>query len=252
VRAATSASPGPTASGGNATARVVFTGLPRHYDRLAWLLSFGQDRRWRAAVVDAVAAADPALVLDVATGPAGVALDIVRHTRAKVVGVDLNEPMLREGAANVRRAGRAGDVSLAVARAEQLPFADESFDAVSFSYLLRYVDTPASTVAEIARCVRPGGVVASLEFFVPPKRRWRSLWWLYTSAGLPVLGGLTGGGAWWRVGRFLGPSIRGHYRRYPLAWHVRAWEQAGLVDVGWQVMSVGGGLVMWGRKAPAA
>jgi demethylmenaquinone methyltransferase/2-methoxy-6-polyprenyl-1,4-benzoquinol methylase len=243
--------PAPTTSGGNATARAVFAGLPKRYDRLALLLSFGQDRRWRAAVVDAVAAAAPGLTLDVATGPAGVALAVAASTGAKVVGVDLNEPMLREGAANVRRAGRENQVSLAVARAEQLPFADESFDAVSFSYLLRYVDAPAATVAEIARCVRPGGVVASLEFFVPPNRLWRSLWWLYTTVGLPLLGGLTGGRAWWRVGHFLGPSIRRHYRQFPLASLVRAWEQAGMVEVGWRVMSLGGGLVMWGRKAPA-
>jgi demethylmenaquinone methyltransferase / 2-methoxy-6-polyprenyl-1,4-benzoquinol methylase len=237
---------------GNATARAIFAGLPRRYDRLAWLLSFGQDRRWRARVVDAIDAAAPARVLDVATGPAGVALAIARRTRADVVGVDLDEGMLREGAANVRRAGKTGQVSLLVARAEQLPFADASFDAVSFSYLLRYVDTPASTVAEMARCVRPGGVVSSLEFFVPPRQPWRTLWWLYTTAVLPLLGAVTGGRPWWRVGRFLGPSIRLHYRLFPLDWHVRAWEQAGLVDVGWRVMSLGGGLVMWGRKAPAS
>lgn len=236
---------------GNATARAVFAGLPRRYDRLAWLLSFGQDRRWRAAVVDAVAAAAPSLVLDVATGPAGVALAIARRTGATVVGVDLNEPMLREGAANVRRAGHDEQVVLAVARAEQLPFGDGTFDAASFSYLLRYVDAPAPTVAEVARCVRPGGVVASLEFFVPPTAGWRWLWRLYTAVGLPLLGGLLGGRAWWRVGAFLGPSIRGHYRQFPLASHVRAWQQAGLVDVRWRLLSVGGGLVMCGRKAPA-
>jgi demethylmenaquinone methyltransferase/2-methoxy-6-polyprenyl-1,4-benzoquinol methylase len=232
---------------GNEVAREVFTGLPPRYDRLAWLLSFGQDRRWRSAVVDCVAAARPARVLDVATGPAGVALAIARRTDAAVVGVDLNEPMLREGARNVRRSGR--DVTLVAGQAEQLPFADASFDAVSFSYLLRYVDDPAATLAEMARCLRPGGVMASLEFGVPPGLGWRLLWRLYTSLVLPVSGWLTGGRAWWRVGRFLGPSIRTHYARLPVEAHVRAWERAGMRDVGWRRMSVGGGLVMWGTKA---
>jgi len=237
-------------SAGNATARKVFAGLPQHYDALAWLLSFGQDRRWRRSVVAAVAAGSPARVLDVATGPAGVALAVADDTDADVVGVDLDEAMLRRGVEKVRRGAGDRRVTLAVARAEQLPFRDGSFDAVSFSYLLRYVDQPAATVAEMARCLRPGGVMASLEFFVPPNPLWRGLWRLYTGIGLPVLGGVTGGPPWWRVGRFLGPSIRHHYTRFPLEWHVRAWEQACLLDVGWRVMSVGGGLVMWGRKPP--
>jgi demethylmenaquinone methyltransferase/2-methoxy-6-polyprenyl-1,4-benzoquinol methylase len=63
-----------------------------------------------------------------------------------------------------------------------------------------------------------------------------------------VLGLLTGGPEWWRVGRFLGPSISEHYRRYPVEWHVQAWQEAGLVDVQVRRMSLGGGLVMWARK----
>lgn len=230
----------------NRVARAVFAGLPARYDRLAWLLSFGQDRRWRQAVVERVAAAAPRLVLDVATGPAGVALATTRRTGARVVGVDLNEPMLRRGAANV---GPGDDVVLAVARAEQLPFEDAAFDAVTFSYLLRYVDDPAATLVEMVRCLTPGGTMASLEFFVPPARGWRLAWRLYVTTVLPVLGLLTGGRSWWRVGRFLSTSIPEHYRRYPLAWHLQAWQDAGMGDVGWCSMSVGGGLVMWGTKA---
>ena len=234
---------------GNEVAREVFAGLPRRYDRLAYLLSFGQDRRWRRAVVDIVAFARPSRVLDVATGPAGVALEVARRTSATVVGVDLNEPMLREGVGNADRAGLGDRLRLVVGRAETLPFGDESFDAVSFSYLLRYVDDPAATLAEMARCLRPDGVMASLEFAVPPALGWRALWRLYTAVVLPVLGLLTGGPAWWRVGRFLGPSIRGHYAGMPVEAHVRAWEAAGFRGVGWRRMSVGGGLVMWGTKA---
>src|SRR5213592_313616 len=97
--------PASTRSAANATARRIFAGLPARYDRLAWLLSFGQDRRWRSSVVAAVAAASPARVLDVATGPAGVALAVADRTSADVVGVDLDEAMLRRGVDNVRRAG---------------------------------------------------------------------------------------------------------------------------------------------------
>ena len=237
----------PRRGGGNQVARRIFAGLPDRYDRLAEWLSFGQNRRWRAALVRAVAAGRPRLVLDVATGTAGVALELRRCTGARVVGLDLNEPMLRQGVHNVRRTRTAG-VSLALGRAEQLPVPDAAVDALSFTYLLRYVDDPAATLAELARVVRPGGVIASLEFYVPPDPFWRTWWWLYTRAVLPVAGLATGGLEWYRVGRFLGPSISGHYGRLPLDRVVAAWERAGIGDVRVRVMSLGGGVVMWGRR----
>ncbi|HEX4060458.1 MAG TPA: class I SAM-dependent methyltransferase [Streptosporangiaceae bacterium] len=236
---------------GDPVVRRVFAGLPARYDRLAYLLSFGQDRRWRGAVVDRVAAGAPRRVLDVATGPAGIALAVARRTGAQVAGVDLNEPMLRAGAANVRKAGRSGQLALALGHADRLPFGDGTFDAVTFSYLLRYVDDPAATVAELARCLRPGGTLASLDFHLPQNAWWRGWWQLYTRVALPVLGGLTGGPAWARVGQFLGPSISTHYRQHPLAEHVAAWQAAGLDDVQVRLMSLGGGLVMSGTKRAA-
>ena len=187
-------------------------------------------------------------MLDVATGTAGVALHAWRRGAGTIVGIDLTDGMLRQGAANVDRAGAAGRILLSRGRAEALPFRDSSFDALTFSYLLRYVDHPAATLAELARVVKPGGTVASLEFYVPPNLGWRGLWWLYTRMVLPAGGLLTGGREWYRVGRFLGPSISGHYRTYPLAWLEEAWERAGMGAVGFRVMSVGGGLVMWGRR----
>ncbi len=235
----------------NQVARTLFAGLPPRYDRLSYLLSFGQDRRWRGELVDHVAAARPRLALDVATGPAGIALQVARRTGARVVGVDLSEPMLGQGRRNVAWSGMSHQVLLALARAERLPFADGCFDAVSFSYLLRYVADPAATLAELARCLRPGGVMAGLEFFPPPDPLWHLAWRAYTSAALPVLGAATGGRDWYRVGRFLGPSIREHYRRWPLPRQLASWQAAGLTGVGWRLMSLGGGLVTWGTKSAA-
>jgi demethylmenaquinone methyltransferase / 2-methoxy-6-polyprenyl-1,4-benzoquinol methylase len=228
--------------------RRLFSPLPLRYDLLAELLSLGQNRRWRRAMVDRVAAAAPHRVLDVATGTAGVALLLTERTTASVVGLDLTEAMLREGARRVACRGHEGRIRLLLGRAEQLPFADRSFDALTFTYLLRYVADPAATLRELARVVRPGGTVASLEFLVPRHPLWRCCWWLYTRLLLPVAGAPFGRG-WFEVGRFLGPSISGHYRRHPLAWHLRAWEAAGLEGVGMRPMSLGGGLVMWGRRA---
>jgi demethylmenaquinone methyltransferase / 2-methoxy-6-polyprenyl-1,4-benzoquinol methylase len=233
----------------NIFAQDLFNPLPARYDRLAELLSFGQNGRWRRAMVDQIVEAPGAAVLDVASGTAGVAIQLASRTTARVVGVDLTEQMLRQGRVNVTRVGLPARISLVAGRGEQLPFPDASFDALTFTYLLRYVDDPQATLTELARVVKPGGRVASLEFFVPPSPIWRAAWWLYTRTLLPLGGLLTGGREWFAVGRFLGPNISGHYRRYPVDWTVQAWRDAGFTDVGFRVMSLGGGLVMWGTRS---
>lgn len=236
----------------NRFARTLFSGLPHHYDLLEEVLSLGQNRRWRRAMVDRASVGAPARVLDVATGTAGVALRLFDRTGGQVIGLDLTEVMLGEGARRVVGAGAGGRVQLVAGRAEQLPFPDAAFDALTFSYLLRYVADPAATLRELARVVRPGGRVASLEFHVPPSRFWRWWWWAYTRLVLPVGGLVTGGRPWFAVGRFLGPDISAHYRRYPVDWTVEAWQRAGLTHVGTRLMSLGGGLVMWGTRGSDA
>jgi len=175
----------------NAFARDLFDGLPARYDVLEELLSFGQNRRWRRAMVDAVAEGRPRSVLDVATGTGGVALMLAGRTDADVTGVDLTEQMLRRGQSRVAAAGERR-VRFAVARAEQLPFPDATFDALTFTYLLRYVADPAAVLRELARVVRPGGAVASLEFAVPAPPVWLPAWRLYTRVVLPGAGYVTG------------------------------------------------------------
>jgi len=233
----------------NQFAQKLFTPLPGRYDRLAEILSMGQNGRWRRAMVDHIVPDHPELILDVASGPAGVALQLADRTSARVVGVDLTLDMLRQGQRNVAERGMADQVQLVAGRAEQTPFADATFDALTFTYLLRYVDDPQSTLIEFARLVKPGGAVASLEFLLPQSRFWRFWWWGYTRLLLPAGGWLSGGKAWFEVGRFLGPNISAHYRRYPVDWTIDAWKRAGLVDVGVRRMSLGGGLIMWGRRA---
>jgi demethylmenaquinone methyltransferase / 2-methoxy-6-polyprenyl-1,4-benzoquinol methylase len=241
--------PLPAAVERNRFAQQLFAPLPVRYDRLAEILSFGQNGRWRRAMVSRVVPATGGVVLDVASGTAGVALQIAERTRARVVGVDLTEQMLRQGQRNVADSAMGDRIRLVAGRGEQLPFADAAFDALTFTYLLRYVLDPQATLRELARVVKPGGRVASLEFLVPPSQFWRVWWWLYTRLILPAGGLLTGGREWFAVGRFLGPSISRHYRRYPVSWTVEAWREAGFEDVGVRVMSLGGGLVMWGTRA---
>ncbi len=182
-------------------------------------------------------------MLDVATGTGLVAAELLRRG-FRMTGLDQSEEML---AIARRRLGRQAE--LVQASAESMPLADATFDHVTFTYLLRYVCDPAATVRECARVVRPGGVVASLEFAVPDAAVTHVAWLAYTRALLPVAGLLTGGRDWFTVGRFLGPSISAHYQRYPVEWHVAAWADAGIEDVRVRRMSLGGGLVMCGRRA---
>ncbi|MHB2029375.1 MAG: class I SAM-dependent methyltransferase [Acidimicrobiales bacterium] len=233
----------------NEFASQLFTPLPPRYNVLAAVLSFGQDARWRSTMLDHVDGSRPKLVLDVACGPGAVTKAIVKRTSAHVVGVDLNEQMLLAGRANLNASAHAQRTSFVLGRGEQLPFADATFDALTFTYLLRYVADPAATVAELARVVKPGGPIASLEFAVPPARGWRMAWWFYTRCVLPPAGYLLGGRGWWDVGRFLGPSISAHYRNYSVDWTLNAWEHAGIDHVEYRAMSLGGGLVMWGYRS---
>ncbi len=224
----------------------LFEGLPKRYDQLSAALSFWQDPRWRRALVDEVAPKAGERVLDVATGTGMVAAELRRRADCSVVGVDQSAEML--GAAKARFAGENSGVELVQGQAEQLPFADASFDAVTFTYLLRYVDDPAATMRELARVVRPGGRVASLEFGVPPWPPARAAWRCYTAIGLPVLGRIASRD-WSEVGRFLGPSIRGFYEKHPVERIAGYWEDAGLCEVKVRRMSLGGGVVMSARKS---
>lgn len=234
----------------NRFAQELFDALPDRYDRLAEWLSFGQNGRWRRAMVGRIVPAGPALVLDVASGTAGVAIQLARRSpNTMVVATDLTLAMLRCGQRKVQEAGLSRRIPVGITRGEQLPFPDATFDALTFTYLLRYVADPQAALCELARVVKPGGAAASLEFSVPKQPVWAASWWLYTRIVLPAAGWVTGGREWFDVGRFLGPSISGHYRRYPIHWHVDAWQKAGFVDVGVRVMSLGGGLVMWGTRA---
>jgi len=223
-------------------AKALFAPLGPTYERYGALLSFGQDPRWRRFLVSRVAAGRGDTVLDVATGTGAVARELLRQNRCTVVGVDQSVEMLADAR---RRLGST--VELVEASADRLPFEDARFDALTFTYLLRYVDDPAATLRELARVVRPGGTIAGLEFGIP-RGVWRPLWELWVRVGLPAAGAAIGGG-WREVGSFLGPSIRGFYDRWPVPRLVEAWRLAGIEDVRVRRLSLGGGIVTWGRRA---
>jgi demethylmenaquinone methyltransferase / 2-methoxy-6-polyprenyl-1,4-benzoquinol methylase len=220
-------------------ARSLFAPLGPTYDRVGAALSFGQDPRWRRFLLGRLPR-DGGHVLDVATGTGLVAQSLL-GLGFRVTGVDQSPEMLDRA-----RARFDASVTLVEVSAEALPFDDASFDHLTFTYLLRYVDDPGATLAELARVVRPGGTVAMLEFGLP-RGIWRPPWNLWVDVGLPLAGRLISP-AWHDVGRFLGPSIRTFHSAFPEPTLLALWRAAGIADVRSKRLSLGGGLVVWGRR----
>jgi demethylmenaquinone methyltransferase/2-methoxy-6-polyprenyl-1,4-benzoquinol methylase len=227
---------------GAVSARTLFEPLGPTYDRYAAALSFGQDPRWRRFLVSRIDAGSADSVLDVATGTGAVARELLRQKGCTVVGLDQSPEMLAEA-----RRRLPDNVELVEGTADKLPFPDSSFDALTFTYLLRYVADPAATLRELARVVRPGGTIAGLEFAVP-HGAWRPWWELYVRVGLPLAGKAISPG-WAEVGDFLGPSIRNFYARWPEQRLLELWEAAGIAGTSSKRLSLGGGIVTWGRRA---
>ena len=229
--------------------RRLFNGIASAYEAPAVLFSWGQYRRWHRFLVACLNIGPKSQVLDVCTGTGLVAMDIAQRDGRRIVGLDLSDGMLAVARAKVQRHGAHG-VSLVRGRAERLPFPDASFDTVTFTYLLRYVDDPAAVLQELARVLRPGGQLASLEFYVPPNPLIRLLWMAHTRIAMPMGTGLLSSG-WREVGSFLGPSISSFYKRHSLENLRSLWAMAGVKPAHTKLLSLGGAVVMWGTKESA-
>lgn len=223
----------------------LFAGLPRAYHRMGALLSFGQDPRWRRALVEAIGPRPGERILDVATGTGLVAFDLARRG-ADVTALDQSEHMLAAARARLtRHPGLSDKLTFIQGEAEDLPFPDAEFDALTFTYLLRYVDDRTATMRELARVVKPGGRIGMVEFGVPGSPPLRAAWRVHTRAGLPLLGRAVSP-AWVDVGRFLGPNIEQFHAAEPDL--TKLWQQAGIGEIRDRRMSFGAGIVMSGIR----
>jgi demethylmenaquinone methyltransferase / 2-methoxy-6-polyprenyl-1,4-benzoquinol methylase len=221
----------------NRFARELFAPIAEDYEIWSRALSFGQDPRWRRAMVDRIGLPPGSKVLDVAAGT-GQVTRLLEEKGYGVVALDQSPEMLAQAL------GRGSTV--VNGRAEGLPFRDQTFDGLTFTYLLRYVEDPAACMAELTRVVRPGGRIAMVEFG-RPRGFWGPWWYAFTRVGLPLAGVLIAPG-WSRVGVFLGRSIDDFHDRYPMPELTLLWERAGLGEVRFSLPSLGGGLIMWGTR----
>src|SRR5207253_5982696 len=145
-------------------------------------------------------------------------------------GLDQSEHMLAKARQRLAAAppAVAENPAFMQGEAEHLPFADGEFDALTFTYLLRYVDDRPATVRELARVVKPGGRIGMVEFGVPASAPARAAWRIHTRIGLPLLGRAVSP-AWVEVGRFLGPNIEELHAREPDL--EKLWRDAGIAEI---------------------
>jgi demethylmenaquinone methyltransferase / 2-methoxy-6-polyprenyl-1,4-benzoquinol methylase len=173
----------------------MFDRIARRYDLLNRLMSLGMDRRWRRALVEALALdGERPRVLDVATGTADVAIAIARrHPGADVVGLDPSVEMLALGRGKVARRGLADRVTLVEGDAQAIPFADGVFDAACIAFGIRNVSDRPAGLAEMARVTRPGGRVAVLELGMPRRGWLAAMARLHVRHIVPRLGAMLSG-----------------------------------------------------------
>ena len=231
----------------NDIARPLFSGVASSYEWASQLLSYGQYRRWHRRLLAQLTLPAPARVLDMATGTGAVALQIARRPDVRVIAADITRPMLLQAQARATRGGHLPAIDLIECTAEAIPFPDGAFDAVIFTYLLRYVSDVPATLRELARVLRPGGMMLSQDFAVP-RGVFYPLWRLHTDLVLR-LGGAVISPGWRRAGAFLGTSIRDFYRRWPEERILQVWRECGFRDVQAKRLSLGGAVIMWGTKA---
>lgn len=169
----------------------LFDKVARRYDSLNTFFSMGMDRLWRRRLAGAVSGSKT--VLDIATGTGEVAIETVDVLPgARVFGVDPSPEMLLLARKKIVSRGLSERISLARSRAEELPFKDSSFDAVTIAFGIRNTVDPALSLSEMRRVLRPGGRAAVLEFAIPRQKLFAPLYLFYFKNILPLVGSLFG------------------------------------------------------------
>jgi demethylmenaquinone methyltransferase / 2-methoxy-6-polyprenyl-1,4-benzoquinol methylase len=171
--------------------RNMFGAIAPRYDFLNRLLSLGIDRRWRKVAVGMIRCPEGGRVLDVATGTGDVALEIASRSPAsvKVTGIDFCREMVDLGRVKVADSPYAGRISLEVAPCEEIPFADDTFDAATIAFGIRNVVDRKQGLAEMHRVLKPGGIMVILEFSTPVTPLFRRLYHWYFLKVLPAVAG---------------------------------------------------------------
>jgi demethylmenaquinone methyltransferase/2-methoxy-6-polyprenyl-1,4-benzoquinol methylase len=179
--------------------REMFAGIANRYDLLNHLLSGNTDKRWRRLVAKRlhdVLERKGARILDIACGTGDLSLALAEKTGARIIGTDFCRPMLEIAARKARAATattNAEEIPFVEGDALSLPFADESFDAVTIAFGLRNLSSVEAGLQELQRVLKPEGRAAILEFSTPVVPGFRGLFKFYFTRVLPAIGGMVSG-----------------------------------------------------------
>lgn len=166
----------------------MFDNISPKYDFLNRVLSFGIDIRWRKKVVKMVAKNQPQYVLDIATGTGDLAIAIAKKTNANVVGLDLSEGMLSFGREKIKSLNLNKQIQMVQGDAENLPYQDNTFDAVTVAFGVRNFENLDKGLLEINRVLKPGGKLVILEFSKVESFPMKQLYGFYSRYILPTIG----------------------------------------------------------------
>jgi len=166
----------------------MFDTISDDYDGLNRVISFGIDIKWRKKVVNLVAAQQPKMVLDIATGTGDLAIAIADTNAEKIIGLDISSGMLEIGKEKISKKGLSSKIDMVLGDSENMPFEDNTFDAITVAFGVRNFETLKNGLKEILRVLKPGGIFVILETSVPTKTPFKQGYNFYSKNILPLIG----------------------------------------------------------------
>jgi demethylmenaquinone methyltransferase/2-methoxy-6-polyprenyl-1,4-benzoquinol methylase len=168
----------------------MFDTISENYDGLNRVISLGIDVKWRKEVVQIVGKNNPKQILDIATGTGDLAIMMAELKPDKIVGLDISSGMLEVGKQKITEAKLSNKIEMIVGDSEEMPFKDNTFDAITVSFGVRNFANLHKGITEIARVLKPTGVLVILETSNPTKFPFKQGYKLYTNFFLPIVGKL--------------------------------------------------------------
>ena len=168
----------------------MFDTISKEYDGLNRVISFGIDIKWRNKVVKLVADKNPENILDIATGTGDLAISLTKTSAKEIIGLDISDGMLEVGRQKISSKKLDGIISMVIGDSEDLPFEDNTFDAITVAFGVRNFMNLEKGLSEILRVLKPNGIFVILETSVPIKTPYKQGYKLYSKYILPTIGKL--------------------------------------------------------------
>ena len=166
----------------------MFDTISKEYDNLNRVISFGIDIKWRNKVVKIVGNTNPTSALDIATGTGDLAINLTKTTANKIIGLDISDGMLEVGRTKINKLKLNNKIEMVLADSEEIPFNENSFDAITVAFGVRNFENLEKGLSEIYRVLKPGGTFVVLETSVPTKTPYKQGYNFYSTKILPTIG----------------------------------------------------------------